>query len=547
MDRQYNFQRDYNNQLYDQFDKPGQGATYEADYYVESEQPRVNRKRTRRPLISSLYGEDYVDDDMLEETYQAGPNYTANPYNLPTNNNLPYERESYFEDNYERQPNYAQYAKTTQYDENLRYAEDTRYAEQTRYAEEPRYTEEPRYVEVKNYKQAPIRPKKRRSRVGVFSLLGLIALSMLFLLIYRRMMPKRTTTKNSFSLFDHQRGKNKPAASNLPNAAKKTKTNNSVPNTSKVAETFNAAKKTKTNNSVPNISKVAETLDNSEVQQAPQQAASIGGSENFQGAINLSDEQISRMLNLNLQPEEENVRHNLAILGENDKRVAELIDAEEEGKLAPSMLRLAAKNEAFDFVYKYLQLPANSELKQATATSKTGASSLGNYKLPAGKVLQAPYYKQWDERWGYKPYAGSVIGTYGCGVTCMASVLGYLTNDATILPDKLALLSNESNMNHGGTDTSFILLAAAKYGFQAVGIPVLANNFKAAIDNNNAIVLNVGQGNFTAGGHYIAIIGYTDEGNFIIYDPVSPYHTSQVWPIELLQKQNAKACWAIGK
>ena len=495
MDRQYNFQRDYNNQLYDQFDKPGQGATYEADYYVESEQPRVNRKRTRRPLISSLYGEDYVDDDMLEETYQAGPNYTANPYNLPTNNNLPYERESYFEDNYERQPNYAQYA------------------------------EEPRYVEVKNYKQAPIRPKKRRSRVGVFSLLGLIALSMLFLLIYRRMMPKRTTTKNSFSLFDHQRGKNKPAASNLTNAAKKTKTNNSV----------------------PNISKVAETLDNSEVQQAPQQAASIGGSENFQGAINLSDEQISRMLNLNLQPEEENVRHNLAILGENDKRVAELIDAEEEGKLAPSMLRLAAKNEAFDFVYKYLQLPANSELKQATATSKTGASSLGNYKLPAGKVLQAPYYKQWDERWGYKPYAGSVIGTYGCGVTCMASVLGYLTNDATILPDKLALLSNESNMNHGGTDTSFILLAAAKYGFQAVGIPVLANNFKAAIDNNNVIVLNVGQGNFTAGGHYIAIIGYTDEGNFIIYDPVSPYHTSQVWPIELLQKQNAKACWAIGK
>lgn len=437
---------------------------YEADYYVENTNDSYGTVRpTRRPLINSLYQQN-PPQTVQEQKEQAA---------------------------YVKEPVY--------YD----------------YQVEPEYSE---YTEPYRTKAAK-KVKKRHG--GLFSLVLLVFLSLIFLLLYRKMLPKQNEN-DSFSLFAK-----KTSSSTAKLETAQTKKENQLSPT-----TLNT-----TANLAPLMThKLEQATHNKDV--------SRGGNETFQGAIKLTQEQASRMINLNLEPAEENLQHNLAILGEADQRVKEL--QEHEDKLAPNMLRLAAKNEAFDFVYKYLQLPEEAKEKQVEAVSQTGASSLGGYKLPAGKVLNAPYYLQWDERWGYKPYAGSVIGTYGCGVTCMASVLGYLTNDATILPDKLALMSEESNTNHGGTDTAFISLAAKKYGFSAVGIPILANNIKAAIDSNKPVVLNVQAGNFTSGGHYIAIVGYTEQGDFIVYDPVSPFHTSQIWSIEILQKQHAQACWMIG-
>lgn len=452
--------------------------TYEADYYVEGE-PAYPVRPTRRPLINSLYGRDIQDRDYLEDEQLAYERQDL------TSQYEPYQEQNY-QAAYDRQANYYQ---------------DRQY----------------------NAPQVARRPKQRKKSVGVFSLVVLLALSFIFMLAYKKMMPK-PVVNDSFSLFS---GKTKKAQTAKPERQVES---------SKILPT-NEVEKT-------NASQPVATLTNEIAQQQDNLDVTRGGNESFQGAIPLSAEQASRMINLNLEPAEENLQHNLAILGEADQRVNELQVA--EASLAPNMLRLAAKNEAFDFVYKYLKLPASAPERSLDTVSKTGASSLGKYKLPAGKILNVPYYLQWDERWGYKPYAGSVIGTYGCGVTCMASVLGYLTNDAAILPDKLAILSTESNTNHGGTDTSFISLAAEKYGFKAVGIPILANNIKTAIDNNKVVVLNVGAGNFTSGGHYVSIIGYTDEGDFIIYDPVSQFHTSQIWSIEILQQQNSQACWMIG-
>lgn len=465
----------------DQAIASNQAQTYEANYYVESEQAYPVRP-TRRPLINSLYGRDIQDRDYLEAEQLAD----CERQDLTSQ----YEPYAYQEQNYQ-----------AAYDIKANYYQDRQYGAP----------------------QVAKKPKQRKKRVGVFSLVILLGLSFIFIFAYKKMMPK-PVINDSFSLFS---GK-----------IKKTQTANTEMQVelSKVLTTSEAEKVNESQPAATHTNEIAQQKDNSDVTR--------GGNESFQGSIPLSAEQASRMINLNLEPAEENLQHNLAILAEADQRVNELKAA--EALLAPNMLRLAAKNEAFDFVYKYLKLPASAPERSLDTVSKTGASSLGKYKLPAGKILNVPYYLQWDERWGYKPYAGSVIGTYGCGVTCMASVLGYLTNDATILPDKLAILSTESNTNHGGTDTSFIPLAAEKYGFKAVGIPILANNIKAAIDNNRVVVLNVGAGNFTSGGHYVSLIGYTDHGDFIVYDPVSPFHTSQIWSIETLQKQNSQACWMVG-
>lgn len=332
-------------------------------------------------------------------------------------------------------------------------------------------------------KQPTSKKQRHRKPIALLSLIVVLVISLIFIILYKRLLPK-TLHSDSFSLFDIKTG--------------------------------------------------LDTYKDGESRQLP--LANIG-------AIKLTDEQAARMIDLKQDPSEENAKHNLTILAEVDKRANELM--QEADKLPPNMLLMAAKNEAFNFVYNYLHLPESSILKDSESVSKPGASSLGNYTLPAGKVLSVPYYLQWDERWGYKPYAGSIIGTYGCGVTCMASVIGYLTNDETILPDKMAELSTLLNTNHEGTDTSFIPLAAQKYGFKTEGTQILETNIKSAIDRKRVVVINVGKGDFTSGGHYILVVGYTEHGDFIIYDPFSPYHTSLTWSIAQLQQQQAKACWSI--
>lgn len=265
----------------------------------------------------------------------------------------------------------------------------------------------------------------------------------------------------------------------------------------------------------------------------------------FKGDVKLTQDQLNRMVNLNLNPSDENVQINLSIMAENDARINELV--QNQSQLPAGMLRLAAKNEAFDFVYQYIKL-RNADLDEIdSASCRPGPSQLGKYGLPDGHRLNIPYYLQWDKRWGYKRYAGSVIGTYGCGITCMAGVLSYLTNDPNIMPDDLAVLSHSLRTDNSGTDISFIPSAAVNYGCLASGIPIDSGKWRESINRGNPIILNVGPGNFTATGHYITIIGYTDQENFIIYDPASPLNTSRLWSISTLKQQNALACWEISK
>lgn len=50
-----------------------------------------------------------------------------------------------------------------------------------------------------------------------------------------------------------------------------------------------------------------------------------------------------------------------------------------------------------------------------------------------------PLLMQWDERWGYKEYAGELMGISGCGPTCLSMVAIYLLNDTTLTPEYIAI------------------------------------------------------------------------------------------------------------
>ena len=52
-----------------------------------------------------------------------------------------------------------------------------------------------------------------------------------------------------------------------------------------------------------------------------------------------------------------------------------------------------------------------------------------------------PLLLQWDKRWGYAPYGGSIIGLSGCGPTCLSMVLITLTGNETQTPAQVAQFS----------------------------------------------------------------------------------------------------------
>ena len=72
-----------------------------------------------------------------------------------------------------------------------------------------------------------------------------------------------------------------------------------------------------------------------------------------------------------------------------------------------SLIDLYDRNkETKDFVFEY---PAKKDETPAIDLSTLNTSSV-------------PLLMQWDQRWGYKQYAGDLFGLSGCGPTCLSMV-----------------------------------------------------------------------------------------------------------------------------
>lgn len=160
------------------------------------------------------------------------------------------------------------------------------------------------------------------------------------------------------------------------------------------------------------------------------------------------------------------------------------------------------------------------------------------------KEQKYPLFLQWDPRWGYASYGESCIGLAGCGPTCLAMALFYLTGDETITPDRIAAYSMENGYYVSGTGTAWALMedAAELYGAKAQTISLSENNMRAALDGGGIIICAMRKGNFTTSGHYIVIYGYDSEG-FLVNDPNCVARSSRKWTYSEIEYQ-IKNIWA---
>lgn len=219
-------------------------------------------------------------------------------------------------------------------------------------------------------------------------------------------------------------------------------------------------------------------------------------------------------------------------LGKDNSAIEQVV--ENAGIYPQKLLEALANNpEMADFAVNYPE-------KQGTVTEEGLTDS--------EKAQKFPLFLQWDPRWGYISYGDdSVVGLSGCGPTALSMVLWYLTGNEELTPDKIAEYSMENGYYIQGTGTAWQLMedAAGRYGIGVTQPEADDFTMRRALDAGNVIICSVGPGDFTTGGHFIVIYGYTKEG-FQVNDPNCVARSRRVWTWEELEGQ-IKNMWVFGR
>ena len=227
----------------------------------------------------------------------------------------------------------------------------------------------------------------------------------------------------------------------------------------------------------------------------------------------------------------------------------EIISCLQELGQESSLIQQVADN-AMNYPEKLLEALANNPELQDFATyylEKKG-SVTGEGLTDSEKALDFPLFLQWDPRWGYASYGdNSVVGLSGCGPTALSMVLWYLTGNEELTPDKIAEYSMKNGYYISGTGTAWLLLedVPSLYGIWVSQPEVDAFTMTQALDRGDIIILSMGPGDFTIGGHFIVIYGYTEEG-FFINDPNCVARSRRTWTWEELKDQT-KHMWVFSK
>ena len=148
-----------------------------------------------------------------------------------------------------------------------------------------------------------------------------------------------------------------------------------------------------------------------------------------------------------------------------------------------------------------------------------------------------PLFMQWDERWGYDKYGDGIIGTNGCGPTCLSMVATYILKNNYMNPEWMANFSEESGyVSDNGTLWALMGSGARKLGLESIEIPLDENRVYSNLEVGNPIICSVGPGDFTTEGHFIVLAGLED-GKIIVNDPNSRKNSKKRWTFDEIKGQ----------
>lgn len=150
------------------------------------------------------------------------------------------------------------------------------------------------------------------------------------------------------------------------------------------------------------------------------------------------------------------------------------------------------------------------------------------------------YYNQLDERWANEMYGKTdTIGVAGCGPTALAIAISNLTGDETD-PTEVAEWSYDNGYvcEGSGSYISLIPNAAEHFGLSVEKLGKSnADELKQHLEDGKMIIAIMGAGHFTNTGHFIVLLGVTDDGKILVADPVSYNRSTMAWDVSTILKE----------
>lgn len=186
--------------------------------------------------------------------------------------------------------------------------------------------------------------------------------------------------------------------------------------------------------------------------------------------------------------------------------------------------------------------------KQMSSYKSKIESALESIK---GQVLEATPLKNNNEFVNYyqynygEPYSEGTIATSGCGPTSMAMVLTYLLGEE-VSPVEMAELGNGAYTCSAGTYWSFFGDMSDKYGVECEQMEVSTENIVNNLEEGRPIIMSMGPGHFTSGGHFIVLRGFDENNNIIVADPASEDRSNETWDIDVFLDEGTQI-WAFDK
>ena len=153
-----------------------------------------------------------------------------------------------------------------------------------------------------------------------------------------------------------------------------------------------------------------------------------------------------------------------------------------------------------------------------------------------------PYYNQTDKRWANHPYGSSTIYSSGCGPTSLAMVVSGLTGNR-ITPDVVANWSVQNGHRAEGAGSYWSLMTAGGkyYGLNVESVSRKnPNKTMKALSDGHPVIVSMGKGHFTNGGHFIVLVGLTSDGKVLVHDPASVKRSNQAWDISIIMNESSK-------
>jgi hypothetical protein len=236
---------------------------------------------------------------------------------------------------------------------------------------------------------------------------------------------------------------------------------------------------------------------------------------------------------------------------EDYKKKKEELDTINEKIISLKTSMNADRSDLGNLEYKYKNLKneiedLKKEIKADIESVESQRIELDSTKLnPSSKYSLGDFinYYQGDyhQSYGY----GSTIASAGCGPTSMAMVTTYLTGEKH---DPVELsnwsLQRGYHIPNNGTAWAFFPAVAKAYGLDCEQSGVSSSKIKESLSNGKMIIMNVGPGTFTSGGHYIVLKGLTSDGRVIVADPASRPRSDKAYNMSVFLNEG-KGMWSI--